>query len=186
MLLWLIIKSIAITLHTCIVIIIVECFAVPARGGSYSGPADPLPHHTCQDKGEIREGERLKSKQISIFFWLPLAQCLCISRHLGQVRGHWSATTRLMRTSTCPGPMWKSKGWTQTSRGSRWWLQTRKSTEHFNFDFWLATFSWLAILVTSASSFNHVDINFLAVHFVVLIDSMKIVLIIDMHFAINE
>ena len=40
--------------------------------------------------------------------------------------------------------------------------------------------------MTSASSFNHVDINFLAVHFVVLIDSMKIVLIIDMHFAINE
>ena len=121
LMLWLIIKSIAITLHTCIVIIIVECFAVPARGGSYSGPADPLPHHTCQDKGEIREGECLKWKQISIFYWLPLAQCLCISRHLGQVRGHWSATTRRMRTWTCPGLMWRSKGWTPTSRGSRWW-----------------------------------------------------------------
>ena len=90
-----------------------------------------------------------------------LVQCFCIPRHLGQVRGHWSATTRRMRTSTCQGPMWRSRGWTQTSRGSRWWLQIRKIAGHFSFDWWLATFSWLAILFTSAFSFNHVDINYL-------------------------
>ena len=39
-----------------------------------------------------------------------LVQCLCIPRHLGQVRGHWSATTRQMQTSTCQGPMWRSRG----------------------------------------------------------------------------
>ena len=33
-----------------------------------------------------------------------------LSRHLVQVKEHWSATTRRTRTSTCPGLTWRSRG----------------------------------------------------------------------------
>lgn len=42
------------------------------------------------------------------------------TRHSGPASARWSRTTRRTPTSTCPGPTWRSSGWTQTSSGSRW------------------------------------------------------------------
>ena len=41
-------------------------------------------------------------------------------RHSGPVRRPWRRTTRQTLTSTSPGRMWRNRGWTPTSRGSRW------------------------------------------------------------------